>query len=362
VSFAAASAFRAVLCVGAALFSTGAPGQKIPALEGVNPALSDPPRTALETRRAALVSTRASLRDMIAKYEGHCLLRESGSRADRECPGEKASLEAGKEAYVVAVKSFNWDLEQAVGEYRNVLEKRLRDLNEGLARDAAAIRNQGFKRRAEDFEDLARLSSEAHRLAFLKVMDVLVDEAAPLITQGIVGKLRELRATGLGPGEAKAILKQFDDANLVNPKARAYLREVARGSTPGVEGKLAGAIQEDLQQMREIDTAGGKGQKLEAALKLVQWVAPPGSGIMEIAVWVGYDITAQTLVSGTVTMLNDKTIDQLKGLNAIICVSQRRLVEKHAVGFKLAALEGRPFDRQRPMVNDRCIRVPGPER
>jgi len=360
MKFPGLAALRAMLCAGAALFGTGALAQKIPALEEVNPALSDPPRAALETRRAAMVSTRASLRDKIAKYEGRCLLRESGSRADRECPGEKASLEAGKEAYVVAVKSFNWDLEQAVGEYRNALEKRLRELNEGLERDAAAIRNQGFKRRAEDFEDLARLSSEAHRRAFLKVMDVLVDEAAPLITQGIAGKLREMRATGLGPGEARAILKQFDDANLVNPKARAYLGEVARGATPGAEGRLAGAMQEDLQQMRDISAAGGKGERLEAALKLVQWVAPPGSGVMEIAVWVGYDITAQTLVSGTVTLLNDKTIDQLKGLNAVMCVSQRRLVEKHDVGVKLAALEGKPFDRPKPIVNGDCVRRAAP--
>lgn len=344
---------RALLCGGATIFCADASAQKIPALEAVNLALPDLPRAALETRRATLVSTRGELRARFDKYQSRCLLQET-PQAVRECPGEKTSFQADMEAHIIATKSFNWDLEQETGGYRLSLENRLKELDDGLARDAVAVQRLGFKRRAQDFDDLVRLSTEAHRLAFQKIADVLVDEGGPLLVEGVIGKLRELRATGLGPDEARALLRQFDDANLVNPKARAYLREVARGATPGAEAKLAGAVQEDLQQFRDLNAAGKAGDNKEAALKLMQWIAPPGSGIMEIAVWVGYDVTAQTLVSGTVETLSTVSGDQLKGLSAIMCLSQRRLAEKHEAGLKLAALQGKPFDRPVPVINPSC--------
>lgn len=344
------------------LLSASASAQQVPALESVPDALPDPPRNSLKLRYADLAATRDSLRSRIRDRDARCRIYYTNSPEAKECPDLTARLEGEKDVYIAAVNKFNWDLSQEVGGYRNKLERRVAELDEGLRNDATAIRQLGFDRRAEDFAEWAKLSTDAHRLAFVKLMNFVVDESSDLLAKGVFAQIRALYPSRFGPDEARDLLAKMDGDNLVNPDARAYLRDVARGISPWQESKLVEALHKDLRKARDVVIAGNSGQNLEAALKLVKWIAPPhirmGADLAEMAVWVGYDVAAQTVAGRQVRRLTELTESQLKALDGIVCVTQRRLTEKYEVNGKLAALDGRPFDQPKPIVSSRCERRP----
>lgn len=338
----------------AALFATTATAQKVPALAEVNPALSDPPRAQLDTRRAALASTRASLRDRIQKYDDRCLLRQSGSQADRECPGEKVGLETDRDAYAAGVKSFNWDLEQAVGEYRMSLEKRILDMDLAIKQDAEAVARFGFSRRADDFDKWAQLSKEAQGKAIGKIAGLMLEAGVDEMRNGISEQLLNasgaeidrvllsLRAAGLGAGAAAESLRRYKET-----KDKQLLRSIAM------------QLNEELRSAIKIDEAGRQGNNFEAAWETLQMVVPPGMRqvlvLGETAAWATYSIGMQTVAVVEVQRLNKLTTKELAALHNIQCLFENHVLERYHAKVKLAELTGRgPSELSKPVQSNSC--------
>lgn len=356
MKFAKAAA-RAMLSLGAALFSADAPAQRIriPALENVDQALSDPPRTALEARRAALVSTRALLHGRFKKYEGRCYVRET-PQAVRECPGEKVGFDADMDAHIAATKSFNWDLEQAIGEYRIGLERRIRDMDEALKRDADAAKNFGFNRRAEDFDKWVQLSREAQSKAVDKLLSQVFDARADELRSGIFEQvsqansaqidqmLLKLRAAGLGAGASAEALRRYQetgDKQLLRP--------------------LAMQLSEDLKSLIRLDDALQKSSSFEAAWEALQYFSPPGMrqllALGETATWATYGAGMQVVAVAEVARLNSLTVEQLRGLHNIHCLFERHTFERYQAKRKLAELTGRGLSELvTPLQSQACAR------
>jgi len=336
--------------------------QQIPALEDVPRALPDPPRTSLMQRHTDLAARRAVLFGRIDDFNQRCRLYYSNSPEAKECPSAKGPLYADRDAYIAALKSFNWDLEQAIGDYQNKLEKRLAELDAGLQRDAEALRRMGFSRRAEDFAEWAKFSTDAHRQAFLKFMDIVIDEGADYAVKWSAAQIGAAHASRFGADQANELLRKMQAQGINNPHAEAYLRKIVDQNLTKdgaqLTNELADALHQDLRVLRDLMTVDKNNSNAEKALKLVQMIAPPHlakvATLGELGIWVVADVGAQRIAAANVRRLTELTEKDLKTLTTISCVSQRRLVEKHEVGAKLAELHERPFDQPKPFISKGC--------
>jgi len=332
----------------------------IPAIEDVPDALRDPPRSSLVQRQVALLARRADLLPRIKDRDARCQLYSSKSKEAFECPELTARIQQQKSAYIASVNKFNWDVDQAIAQYQNELERRLGLLDNGLALDARSIQKLGFSKRASDFAEWATLSEDAHRKLVLNAMDNIVNGGGAWIAGRLTSRLQSLGigAGTLNPSEARLLLREYDASNVLNSKAREYLRTIATSATPGETGELARLIHEDLMSARDAYVTAQDQSHFEAMLKMLETVAPPhirfAADGAELLVWAAYDFSAQWIATERIQAYMQLTDEQLRALSSIACVSQRRVAEQYEIKKTLAALNGKPFDRARPIVAGHC--------
>lgn len=358
---------RKLLAVGLLICSPALAQQsQIPALEDVPRSLPESIAADLLARHLGLANTRNLLRSRIGDHFTRCSVVSTNSPEHRECLRTREPLFADRDAYIANVKQFNWDLEQAVGGYRNGLERRLAEIDDGLKRDATALRFLGFERRAENFADWAKFSADAHRFTFLKVMDSIIDAGSDLAVKGLLSRLQVMRVSKFGADEARELLRQMEAQSLGNVNATRYLQQIIdRNLTKegvALANELAVELHKDMRVLRDLLTVDKDASTLEKSYKLSKMFMPPhvekGAEILELGVWVAYDVGAQSVASKQIRRLTELTEKDLKALKGIACVTQRRLVERHSVGARLAAVNNRTFDQPKPVVWQTCMSKP----
>ena len=350
---------RALRLAAAALLlaASGAVTAQIPALEEVPRFLPEASRVPLEARYAELAARRDSLRARIRDHDARCRLYSSNAPEATTCPPAKIRLSADREAYVTSVKTFNWDLEQSIGDYRIFLEKGLARAEEALVRDAEAVKRLGFERRAEDFKEWERLSADARNKLSVELTKFIVDEGGEAVVKSFAATLQgSLR--GLDPGEARELARKLEQSGLgSSPSARA-LREYASRSPSRAELiELATMLHKDIQTL--INAGSERG--LERALELIKLFGGdaiekylPGLAIGELAVWSTYSAAAQSVAVIEVSRLNRMTDRQLKGLASIRCVTERHMAERYGWLVKMAEFRGTSAPTPAPAQSAAC--------
>jgi len=347
---------RATLWIAAALFTAGASAQpqQIPTLEDIPQALSSPPRDSLDRRHMGLASTRDSLRTRIKTHFERCSLYYSNSSEARECPGATVQLDTEKEAYIVAVKSFNWDLQQAIGDEQNRLEKRVREMEQAISNDANAVKRFGFDRRAEDFDKWVRLSKEAQDKAVDKLLERLFETAADEMRSGILDQLT--RANG---ADIDQMLLKLQAAGLGAVASADALRQYQATQDKQLLKSIAKQLSEDLRSIIKFDENYQKSEKFEAAWEALQFFSPPGVrqvlAAVETGAWVTYGVGMQAVAIAEVARLNKLTDKELKAVQNIHCLFETHTLERYNAKLKLAMLTYRDASElTKPVQSKAC--------
>ena len=326
----------------------------IPALGEISEALPNPPQGDFRQRRAKLDSTRDSLCSRKKYFEEHCLVY-SASEA-KGCTDRAIRLLCDTESCIAAVKSFNWELEQAFGEERNRLEDRILEIDQALKNDVTAIKRFGFDRRAEDFEKWARISEETKHKVVDKLMEQVFEAGAEKMrdgifeqltsadNQGIDQMLLKLQTLGLGAAASADALRQYK-----HTRDKQLLRPIAKH------------LSEDLQTIVKFDERYQKGENFEAGLEALKFFLPPGTrevvSMAEMAAWATYGAGMQTVALVEVKRLNELTNKELLALQEIHCISERHILARYEAKAKLAALLNQNVsDVVKPVLSKSCSR------
>lgn len=347
---------RFLLAIGmaaVAVYAAVVSAQQIPALETIPAALPNPPRGGLERRYAELAKTRDSLRARILAHDAVCHSYGPNSLEARTCPPETAQLAAERDTYVLAVTSFKQDREQAIRDETIKRRTRLEASNAAIARDASAVRQIGFARRADDFAEWDTLSTEAHEKLKATLWKVAVDQASDRLVDGFLESLQKLDLNG----QLKA-LEKLNKAGLGSTRAARQLRAmtVSRADRKAWNA-LAKLLYDDLKDHIDALDHLAEGQNLEALADFLKTMAPgvvPLADATETAVWAVYDASAQGLALYEVGKLNEMTTKQLGDLQGLRCVYERHAMERYEATKGLRALTGEGQEPPSPMLTASC--------
>lgn len=333
---------------------------ELPALENVPPALPNPPRSQLETRRLELQAEIKGVPERISSFNARCRIIFSGSPDEKVCPQEDECLGAVLRDYLPDAEKFNLEVRRAVDRHRMELEQKFNAANKALEQDATAVRNIGFSKRAAEFDAWEKMSEDARREASKKILGILVDAGSELTLKGILKQMKLMGTGTLGPEEARYWVAKIQDSGLrkngFNQASYKYLQEVASGSTRGELNEFAELAYKDFKTAADLrsDEDGG----YEKALSYLKFLAPPpiaaATDLAELSIWVVYDGVTQVVAASNVKRLTDLTVEELRSLAKIQCLMQKHMVERYKVAKQLEELTGRPTEVRKPNVSARC--------
>lgn len=326
-----------------ALLAAGS-AQALPALPEIPLALPDGVRQSLIVKRQPLAQRKLALID-----EGNAITREcgrivKGSAQHQACLARLAQFDAKGELLSKDMDKLEDEIDAAVAGERKRLEARGKELEERIRVDLIAVRNLGFDRRTQDFEEWEKLASDA-RLEFqhtisAEATSLIADKAKDGILSG-VKKLDEAKVGGWievlmkqdpPPTEIIAVLRRMAsvaDADRVKLATDAkylatLIKDVAKSA------KLTG-WREGLPVLLEI-VCDGLPSGTSAQCKLFRASASVTAGSL-------YNNAARRVAQAEVERLTSLNESQLKDLARLNTLLEKHVKERREVTSKLKELQ-----------------------
>lgn len=156
----------------------------IPPLPVIHPAIAAA-NPGLVKKRDMLVADRDILRTKSKTQNASCSAVEEGTQKEQDCIAWLNQLTEEVNLHVKATNDLVTAISAAVAIERKRLEAQEKGLTQAIAIDLTAVRNLGFDRRAEDFEEWEKLASDA-RLEFQHTVSA---EATGLIASYAKGRI-----------------------------------------------------------------------------------------------------------------------------------------------------------------------------
>lgn len=268
-------------------------------------------------QRAKLLDQGNKLKNEINEQRSKCGHVDVEDKAQVEfCNKWRDKLRDEYANYSNVVKDFKQDV---IKKMKALVE----DLQKKVARDKHAIRNLGLEKRAEDFEEWEKLSTEAQaeweRQTFSSLIDISVVAAKPAI-----GSIKSL-----SPEKAEQLVAELERAGVTDPFLQEAIRELGKLSKADKQTLIRVGNQllyrakdaKDKQLLAE-ETPG----KVNAKLKAITSVLAVGLNDPKLKLLVAdvnfciasvYNNVAQRVSQEQIERLNELTEEQLRDLKKL---------------------------------------------
>jgi hypothetical protein len=170
----------------------------VPALPEIPMALQEGVRASLIGKRQPLAQQKLALISDGEAINQQCARVEKGSPQHQECLVRLARFSAGVKALRSNVVQLADEIDLAVEAEIARLAARDKELTAALDKDAEAIRNLGFARRAEDFAEWEKLGADAKAQFEKEVIDAATDQITGRVSDHLLESFSHFDAAKAG--------------------------------------------------------------------------------------------------------------------------------------------------------------------
>ncbi len=296
---------------------------------------------------SALNNKKAVLEQKVKAFNAKCTekdIPESNKQLIAECTTDQAAIESDKASLRADIGVYLKNIESSKGAMAADLEKEIAELHRKIESDKTAIRNLGFDKRQEQFEEWEKLSAEKKKEFEAQTLKALKTSATSLFEIG----LKSAATTGgknaiefLDHNSAAEVRRKLEQMGIADPYFLELVDKVAKAKNKeeklkvgidfaeNLKNKIKGGvgIEENIKNGRTDDAAW------DAALFLMNTMFPDPRlkaistlGTEEARVML-YEIqwgSTELVAANQVRKLTSLTEEQLK-----ILVPLTDLMEKH---------------------------------
>lgn len=169
------------LLAAALLGAAGGAMAQIPSLPVIPGALPAAAARPLQTKLAQFEQQRKGVVDAGTRHNDRCRAVKEGSPEHADCSASREQLAGDIKVLRAIADKLEDEIDAAVAAERKRLQARDKQLEQHIAMDLTAVRNLGFDRRAEDFEEWEKLAGDAKR----EFEHTVSKEATSLIASGV---------------------------------------------------------------------------------------------------------------------------------------------------------------------------------
>lgn len=253
------------------LWSKPVYAEAIPILKAVPAGLSSDVCARLTNQRQDLEQKRKAFMDAAARF--------NAKAPEQQSDAEYAALQAQRTQYIDLAKAFNKEVENAASPANKklALTNRIAALNKQIKDTQTQLQGLGFKQRAEDFEQIGKISEEAAtRLKsklFLRVQELVREASEDAMQEKFLKKIKDLK-----PNQVKQMLAVMEKGGVSDPYFLAWLRSFKSNKSRQELVSDAEVVikyvktQQDLSESSEKIKSGSVDDKQEAALTLISLV------------------------------------------------------------------------------------------
>jgi len=321
--------------------SSAALGQ-IPAMPEIPTALPDAVREPLIVKRKPWAEEKLKLLEEGKALNAACQNLERGSERHKNCLARQASFDGRVVALRGAFATLETEIDAAIDAEIARLEARDKELTAGLEKDAEAIRNLGFARRAEDFAEWEKLGSDAKAQFEKEVVDAATDQVAGKISDHLMASFQNFDA-------AKAD-RWITLLNKMEPKPAALIQKIRTVGSAADKARVIEDAKEILTGIERLQAAGSAASREEMLLLSMDLfcdlVPPAANDSCNAFKTVGkltfaslYNNAARRVALNEVERLTTMTEQQLRALSKLNELTVKHVKERNEVRAKLKELE-----------------------
>src|SRR5688572_20097977 len=170
----------------------------VPALPEIPTALQENVRASLIAKRQPLAEQKLVLIDEGNSINQQCAKVQKGSQQHQDCLARLERFNAGVKTLRSNVDQLADQIDLAIDAEVTRLTTRDTELTKALDKDAEAIRNLGFARRAEDFAEWEKLGADAKAQFEKEVVDAATDQIAGRVSDHLLESFSHFDAAKAG--------------------------------------------------------------------------------------------------------------------------------------------------------------------
>lgn len=322
-------------------FATAALGQ-IPAMPEIPVALPDPVREPLIIKRKPWAEEKLRLLNEGQALNQDCQHLEGGSDRHKACLARKAKFEGQVTALRKAFAALQTEIDDAIDAEIARLEARDKELTAALEKDAEAIRNLGFARRAEDFAEWEKLGADAKSAFEKELVDAATDQVVGKITDHLTDSFKNFDAA-----TANRWISQLNKMGAKPERLIELIRKVGNAADKALVIDDAKEILTSIERLQAASSANSREDMLLLSMDLFcDLVPPPGNESCNAFKTVGkltfaslYNNAARRVAMNEVERLTTMTEQQLLALAKINELVVKHVKERNDVRANLKALE-----------------------
>lgn len=314
----------------------------VPALPEIPPALPEGVRAPLIAKRQPLAEQKLVLIDEGNSINQQCAKVEKGPQQHQDCLARLERFNAGVKTLRSKVDQLADEIDLAIEAEVALLGARDRELTAALDKDAQAIRNLGFARRAEDFAEWEKLGADAKAQFEKEVIDAATDQIAGKVSDHVLESFSHFDAA-----KADRWVKLLEK---IEPKPTELIRLIRKvGDIPDKARAVedAAMIVQGIERLQQAFTAQTREDLLLLGMDLIcDVVPPPGDASCNAFKTVGkltvaslYNNVARRVAINEVERLTTMTEGQLLALAKINELMVKHVKERNEVRAKLKDLE-----------------------
>ena len=314
---------------------------QIPALPEIPTALPDAIREPLIVKRKPLAEQKLALLEEGNKINQECKNLEKGSPPYQDCLKRQGSFTSAVAALGVKMQAMQNEIDDAVDAEIAKLTARDQELTTALEKDAGAIRNLGFARRAEDFAEWEKLGADAKAQFEKEVIDAATDKIAGAVSDHLLDSFKNL--------DAATASRWIGQLNKMEPKPSALIQLIQKVGNAADKAAMvedAKAILAGLERLQQTSAANTREEMLTLSMDLIcDVVPPPGDQSCNAFKTVGkltfaslYNNAARRVALNEVERLTTMTEQQLRALAKLNELMVKHVKERNEVRKKLEEL------------------------
>jgi hypothetical protein len=314
----------------------------VPALPEIPKALQENVRASLIAKRQPLAEQKLVLIDEGNSINQRCAKVEKGSQQHQDCLAQLARFNAGVQTLRSKVDQLADEIDLAIDAEIALLGSRDKELTAALDRDAEAIRNLGFARRAEDFAEWEKLGADAKAQFENEVIDAATDQIAGKISDHLLESFSHFNAAKAG--------RWIKLLEKVEPPPTELIRLIRKvGDIPDKARAIedAAKIVQGIERLKQASAAQSREDMLLLGMDLIcDVVPPPGDASCNAFKTIGkltvaslYNNVARRVAINEVERLTTMTEGQLLALAKINELMVKHVKERNEVRAKLKQLE-----------------------
>lgn len=331
-----------VLCLLLTLgFSAAALGQ-IPAMPEIPVALPDAVREPLIVKRKPWAEEKLKLLEEGKALNQACQNLEEGSDRHKACLARKASFDGRVVALRAAFAALQTEIDDAIDVEIARLEARDKELTAGLEKDAEAIRNLGFARRAEDFAEWEKLGADAKAGFEKEIVDAATDQIAGKLSDHLLDSFKHFDAAKAGRWVGLLEKVEPKPVELI-----ALIQKVGSVADKAAMVEQAEAILKGIERLQQGSAAKTREDLLLLSMDLFCDIMPPAEAascnafktVGKLTFASLYNNAARRVALNEVERLTTMTEQQLRALAKLNELTVKHVKERNDVRAKLKALE-----------------------